>query len=704
MPAPFLHRWCRTIFRLPLFFGLLLPLTVIGAAPLVATGRWTPPAGLVLLLITAALSWAGVRAVPRDEALGNLGWVLIALAALGGLWAGYTHSEHVVLRRDAGSYAQFSQQLATGHSARVDVRLADLGGSAAGIDEATGPDADRPVTVGSPGFYAQRRGADLSAIPQFFLGTPVWLSLFWWLGGWSLSLLLPAGIFAIGLLGFARLAVNFLGMWPAILATTLLTACLPMLHTARSTYSEPFAFLLGVVSLTLLYQAKGRPEEASSGAIAVLAGFCCGSSFLFRVDGLREIALLFPVLAFLAVTRPRVVARVLLGLVVSLGAAAIIALGLSRPYLAAIADSVLPLLALALAAAAGSFLLYLAARYGWPRVRRPSARVGAWLAPLGAALGLSSGLALAVRPLWQVARPRDDDPIIPLVASWQQLQGLPVDGRRNYAEQSLNWVSWWLGWPAVVFAVVTLAGLCWYLGRQLGLGRSVPAWSGPLFIAYGSTMLTLIRPAITPDHPWADRRLVPFVFPTMVLLSVVGLRHAVVQAARRWPQTPRVPQLFAVIGTALLLLPVIWATAPLAGQRTERGGLAAIERSCSGFAPDESAIMIDNRAANEWTQVLRGMCSVPTVVVRDDRQLPRVVAAIRAVGRSPVLVAGDSAQSLSAWGVTPKLLVNQRSTDHQRRLAERPSGSVSLRYLLWRASAPRVFPTSVTGPVPSGST
>ncbi|MGL5828335.1 MAG: hypothetical protein ACRC0L_02045, partial [Angustibacter sp.] len=365
-------------------------------------------------------------------------------------------------------------------------------------------------------------------------------------------------------------------------------------------------------------------------------------------------------------------------------------------------DSVQPLVALTLGSAAGSGLLYGCARYWTGHRRRWRSRT--WLAPAGATLVLVGALALATRPLWQIARPRADDPIIPLVASWQRLQGLEVDGRRNYAEQSLTWVSWWLGWPAVCLAVLAVLGLVWHLGRQLEQGRPIPAWSGPLVIAGGSTVLTLIRPAITPDHPWADRRLVPFVLPTVVLLSVVGLRLAVEHCARRWTGSGRAQGLLAGTGVALLLGPVLWATAPLLTQRTERGGLTAIAAACRGFSADESAILVDNRAANEWTQVLRGMCSVPTVVVRDVRELPRVVAAIRAVGRAPVLVAGDSARSLTALGATPELLVNQRSTDHQRLLTRRPSASVHLRYLLWRAPAPRVFPDAWSGPVPSGST
>ena len=33
---------------------------------------------------------------------------------------------------------------------------------------------------------------------------------------------------------------------------------------------------------------------------------------------------------------------------------------------------------------------------------------------------------------------------------------LPVDGNRNYAEESVRWVSWYLGWPALALAGAAL--------------------------------------------------------------------------------------------------------------------------------------------------------------------------------------------------------------------------------------------------------
>ena len=103
-----------------------------------------------------------------------------------------------------------------------------------------------------------------------------------------------------------------------------------------------------------------------------------------------------------------------------------------------------------------------------------------------------------------------------------------MDGGRTYAESSLTWVLWWTGAVTLIVALAVFAGLAhrWVGWWQSG-SRRVPGWFGPALIGLGSTVLSLYRPGITPDHPWADRRLVTIVLPTVVLAAVGGLAWAV---------------------------------------------------------------------------------------------------------------------------------------------------------------------------------
>jgi hypothetical protein len=701
--------------------------TMALAVPAVLAGWWTAVvAGLVvaasLVAVTLVLRRSPGRtsdptpgrepasAGRRRAALPAV--LLLAVAVAAGVWAGATRAEQVVLRRDAGTYALFGQHLAQAHRARVDVRVGDLGGptALAGDDVTVGSTGD-DVTVGSPGFFEQGAGSGTHVVPQFLIGAPVWFSLGWWLGGWTGLLLVPAAALGAALLAFGVLARRLVGPWWAVLATTALAVCQPVVHAGRSTYSEPFALLLLCAGAAVLVDAgraatadrhppdrQGPPDRPGpAGRLGLLAGLLLGGVGLVRVDALRESALLLPLAALLAVRRAGVARPMLIGLGLSTGVAAVAAVGLGRPYLGAIAGSLLPLLAGALALGGSSAAVVLLARRG---VRLPGA-VRARLPGALAGLVLLAGLGLTSRPLWQVVRQSADDPGSRVVAGLQARQGLPVDGGRTYAEQTVTWVVWWIGAPAAVLALLALAGLAWRAGRAWRDERPLPAWAGPALVAAGSIALTLYRPGITPDHPWADRRLVPVVLPAMVLLAAAGARTGLSLTARltadrsstaRW--RPAVVGAAATGAACLLLVPPVLATWPLAGQRTERGQVGALARACGSFGPDQTAILVDSRAANEWTQTLRGGCGVPTLVVRqvdgrpaDPSAVARVARAVSAAGRRPVLVAADSATSLTRLGAAPRLVVDLATVEDQRLLVRRPDGDAALSVRLWVARA-----------------
>ena len=107
-------------------------------------------------------------------------------------------------------------------------------------------------------------------------------------------------------------------------------------------------------------------------------------------------------------------------------------------------------------------------------------------------------------------------------------EGLPVDGSRNYAEQSVRWASWYVGWPALALAASAAVLLTW---RAVRGDRDAGRWALGLGVPLVSALTVLEQPAITPDHPWADRRLVPTVLP------VVAAARAVV-GRPRWPGPP----------------------------------------------------------------------------------------------------------------------------------------------------------------------
>ena len=127
-------------------------------------------------------------------------------------------------------------------------------------------------------------------------------------------------------------------------------------------------------------------------------------------------------------------------------------------------------------------------------------------------------------------------------------------------------------------------------------------------------MTTLLRPEITPDQPWASRRLVPVVIPGLILLAVWGLEWVrdrapprgygrLRSASSRRPALLLVPPAITSIGTAFT--PV---------ERGERGGRRGDVRG--KIPPNASVLIIERVTGNRFTQVVRGMCDRPTAQVR----------------------------------------------------------------------------------------
>ncbi len=429
-------------------------------------------------------------------------------------------------------------------------------------------------------------------------------------------------------------------------------------------------------------------HDASARA-GLLAGLLVGGTGLVRVDALREVVLLLPVLALGAAFGGRWARPVLVGLGLSLLVSAVAAVGLSWQYLTSIAASLVPLVALGVLVGGGSWLALVLWRRGW---RLPSVVVR-WLPDVAAGLVVLAGLYLASRPLWQVARQDPNDPGSRYVAGMQARQGLPVDGGRTYAEQTVSWLSWYVGPVALVVALAVLAVLVRRAVLSAG-ERRVDDWLPALLVASGSTLLTLLRPGITPDHPWADRRLL-VALPLVVALVVTGVTWALRRS--RVAGRPWVGVVAAGVVGILVVVPAAVATWPHRAGGVERGSLAAVDAVCDALAPGDVVLAVDSRAANEWPQVVRGMCGVPalstTSALRaDPAQLASTVAEVSsrvaAGGGRLVLLAADSTKALDGLGVAPEAVTDTTVREDEHVLEQRPSHTDPLPVRVWLAPAP----------------
>ncbi|WP_392544835.1 hypothetical protein [Oryzobacter telluris] len=707
----------EVLTRVGLGAGLWLVAVCVLAWPLAAFGWWNPwlawPIGVVLAV---AAGWV-VRSLPGVRLGAGPAVALVAVCLGFAVYAGATHSEHVLVRRDAASNLQAAVSLATTHERVVGVDTSVIGGSAA-LERGD-------VTTGSSAFYQVGSPSDPAVQPQFLLAPAVVYGYGVWVGGADVAQLLPALVMAVALLLFGLLVAAVVGPWWGVGATVLTAVLFPVLNVARGTYSEQLSLvtlLAAFLAVTLV--AGGSAASRDERRLALLAGILLGGTLFARIDALREALLLLPLLAVGAAFAGRWVRPLLLGLGGSTVVAGLAAWALSYRYLGDIAASLVPLLAMAVAAAVvswGGLALWRRGRragtgatstpavddsastggntQGLDRVlrrvasSRPAQALVRRLSDVVGGLVVLVGLGLASRPLWMTVRQDPNDPGARYVAGMQARQGLPVDGGRTYAEHTVDWLAWYAGWAAVVVALVALAFALRHVVARVVAGELV-AWAPVLVVGAGSTVLTLLRPGITPDHPWADRRLL-IALPFVVALVVAGaawVARRLESSGKRWG-TPLVASLL-VVGVGA---PAVVATWPFRGVGVERGSLGAVADVCAELEPDVVVLGIDSRSTSEWPQAVRGMCERPffvatTPVRKDPARLGAVVDELArgaaASGHRLVVLSADSADAIEGLGLQANQVVDLRFPEEEHALDRRPYKTDRGGVRVWLAEVP----------------
>ena len=460
--------------------ALMLAVSVPLAVVLVVLGlRWIPGPGRI------AGRWPAARPEGAPGAARTPWWTVagvIAVAVAFGADQMIYHSQQILVMRDPASYLNFGYWIAHHGSLPIPQSAPAFGLT------------HQALSFNTPGFY-QVGG---TIVPQFMAGLPMILASGFWTGGVGAALAMAPVLGACGVLTFGGLAARLVGPRWAPLATLVLALSLPEQFTSRSTYSEPVAQILFLGGLCLVIDALDRNETAAR-VIGALGGLALGLTLMVRIDGASDILPVIPYAGLLLLGRRRQAVPLLGGLVVGVSYGLADGLLLSRPYLSSIKSSLEPLALLA-ALLIIATLLAVARRWrrGVPTVR------GRWLPNVIAALPFVVIAGFAVRPYLQTVRAATDSVTESVMTMFQRGNHLPVDPTRTYAELSLRWVFWYLGVPAVVLAVIGMA----VLSRRCLRGQA-PVWTLPL-VAFAWTIVTfLYRPAITPDQPWASRRLVP---------------------------------------------------------------------------------------------------------------------------------------------------------------------------------------------------
>ena len=630
---------------------------LVAAVPLAITGQFRPwlvfPLAALAAVVVAVLGCAVLR---RTEVIRPTPWwpvVLTILIAIGfAVFTAITHSEQVVLRRDAGSYAQIGYLLAHHFGLDQPVPSAVFGPLPAS------------ATFASPAFY--QVGGTL--VPQFMTGWPTVLGGADWLGGWTGMLVMPALIGGCSILAIGGLAARLMGARWAPVAAFLVAFAWPVLRVSQVTLSEPLGGLLLAGGVCLVIDLVST--DAAGSAIrrhAFAAGLVLAGGELVRLDFGVDFALLLPVLGWCWLRRRTGVVPFLIGALAGGGIAVWDGAFATRPYVSGNRESVLLMLALL----AGVAVLTVAVALVLRRMRRGPGDLTWWrpVPAIAAVVVALIGAGLVLRPFVSVDHSNTDPGVIKFTATVQRNLGLPVDGTRGYAEHSLQWVSWYLGWPLLALALVAAIVLV----RRVLAARE-RAWFPVLAVYFGSAVLVLLRPAITADHPWADRRLVTEVIPAMVLLGTWSCAQLTGRFRGRWRIGGGAVLAVAVLG------PMAIATVPMATDRTELGELTATAQVCATLRPGDAVVLVDN----EWMPTIREQCGIPVVLLQN----PSVSAIntlehnILAAGRKPVIAGSQMTDPRTVgYSVSPAVVLNTR-TD-QSELLRRPYATDPLELRFW---------------------
>lgn len=544
--------------------------------------------------------------------------VALGLAVAFAAFTGATPSQHVLVDVDPASYLSTGRWLAAEGTLQIDAR----GEAFAGIDG---------LTFASAATYAtQGDGDERGPIePQFNHLTSTVLAPAYDIGGHRLLFRVPALVTALGLLVVYAVTVRVTrrpGL--ALAAPALLAVAMPFHFIARDTYSEPFTLTLAWGAMAVLVDQHRRPTIA--GGVAV--GLALGAAICARADALLTVAVLVPLVALAIATaagpglRRRRVRAATAGIATLVPLAALGTFDLvarTGGYASDLGSE----LTLLWTGVAGSVAVSGALLGLW--LTRPATRSlpSRLRTPLAVA---APALVVAVLLTGWLVRPRlgevTVDYSMEAVRLIQERDGLAVSERRNYAEQSLRWMAWYLGVPALLAAIA---------GFGLATRRAVRGPVGPALVTVlvagaASGALYWWSPSVAPDHLFATRRFVPMVFPALAVMATFALARTAAWCRDRvgteagatpfaraaWPLA-RAAWPLAVVGALVLIVPPALTTGTIPRQRTQGGFLQPVLELCDALPADAAVVMVGTYGSVTLPQTLRAWCGVPVAAHSD---------------------------------------------------------------------------------------
>jgi hypothetical protein len=385
---------------------------------------------------------------------------------------------------------------------------------------------------------------------------------------------------------------------------------------------------------------------------------------------------------------------------------------LSRPFADSLA-SVLRVIGYDAAGAAGlTILIFLLMRR--PKVGRFVRTVLAkrplrWLPGLASFLVLVGLADFAARPYVQTVRGALGHAESDFVASLQRVAHLRVDPTRLYSEDTLYWVIWYAGIATVLLAAFGAAVLIQRSLRSLFTWKDESGarlnWALPIAIILAGSAAVLWQPFTVPDQPWASRRLVPVVIPGLILLATWAAAWLTRRARERGAGSVTAGFVGAFCVGAMLLPAVTTSfgfglthsgvggglhpsAGGLAQHRVAAGETQAVRGLCAAIGRSSSVVIVDLHLAENFTQVIRGMCGVPVAWLAPHSPpstLDAVLTGISKAGRRPVELGATQAE-VSGFGGSPQKVMDLFTTQESHELIQAAGAPWPARYIIWMAT------------------
>lgn len=544
-------RWTPSSWiRLPDAIVTAVVALALASAVTVTAGIHRPWTTLPLSLLIGLALWRAVRP-PRDglDDAGGAGadahaavpgtdataWatsarVVLAWTALWVLVNAFGRAEYLIVSRDPGFLTLTGMWLVDHPSTDIPVGPAL---DAASHHWASLADAEQAWNL--RGTMIQPQGAKM---------LPALISVFGWLAGSEGVLIANVLIGGAGILAVYLVARRFVPPAWAFIPAIALGVTVSHIALSRAAYTEPLTLLLVCAGLAWAWQG------VESGRLGPLfaAGAATGATALVRIDGAAFAASALVALALAIALGARLGAdhghafRQRGLLVYTASQLAFTTLGYwslwrwSEAYLDRLwpqTESILLLYGLSVAVAVLWGLTFTRAVRGERLVTAPVARLGRRGPAAAAGITAAVLVVLASRPLWTTVHrggtTEEDQFTNSVVGAFQQLQGLPYDPTRTYAESTVTWLSYYLTWPLIALATVGFAAAVW-----IALTKR-PGWLLLVVGMLAPTMLYLLKPEIVPDQIWAIRRFEPAAMPAFVLAATLGA----VAALAWWSRTQR---------------------------------------------------------------------------------------------------------------------------------------------------------------------